>query len=272
MGAKLIGGSQDTCSLVPASWALWDIPLSQTTPAVPVFWVVPASSCLTLLVLYFSCLTACCVVPVQVQEGLPLLSLLEVLLLLPLLQLSFPVCDSPGHLRTSARMWPLWGLDVNRVRCDLLFTEAINQRMQVPNRLKVAESCSFGDRGTVAEDVPASFQMHIPDRISLAGEALGCLLGWLKVDGALQDPFINPPFICFAGGWDGGQIMQTLSFRNVGQDGGGLGKRWVQQVRSKMWRHLPPCLFQFLLAFGRVPALGCGIFVFLINNSETLLF
>ncbi|XP_068061353.1 mitochondrial fission factor homolog B-like isoform X3 [Anomalospiza imberbis] len=65
-------------------------------------------------------------------------------------------------------MWPLWGLDLNRVRCDLLFTEAINQRMQVPNRLKVAESCSLGDRKTVTEDVPASFQMHIPDRISLA--------------------------------------------------------------------------------------------------------
>ncbi|XP_071298776.1 mitochondrial fission factor homolog A-like [Agelaius tricolor] len=68
-------------------------------------------------------------------------------------------------------MWPLWGLDLNRARCDLLFTEAINQRMQVPSRLKVAESCSPGDRGTVAEeaeDVPASFRMHIPERISLA--------------------------------------------------------------------------------------------------------
>ncbi|KAL9836824.1 mitochondrial fission factor homolog B-like isoform 4-T6 [Geothlypis trichas] len=65
-------------------------------------------------------------------------------------------------------MWPLWGLDLNRARCDLLFTEAINQRMQVPSRLKVAESCSPGDRGTVAEDVPPSFRMHIPERISLA--------------------------------------------------------------------------------------------------------
>ncbi|XP_054145360.1 mitochondrial fission factor-like isoform X1 [Melozone crissalis] len=65
-------------------------------------------------------------------------------------------------------MWPLWGLDLHRARCDLLFTEAINQRMQVPPRLKVAESCSPGDRATVAEDVPASFRMHIPERISLA--------------------------------------------------------------------------------------------------------
>ncbi|XP_057888398.1 mitochondrial fission factor homolog A-like isoform X2 [Melospiza georgiana] len=65
-------------------------------------------------------------------------------------------------------MWPLWGLDLHRARCDLLFTEAINQRMQVPPRLKVAESCSPGDRDTVAEDVPASFRMYIPERISLA--------------------------------------------------------------------------------------------------------
>ncbi|XP_027518978.1 fetal and adult testis-expressed transcript protein isoform X1 [Corapipo altera] len=65
-------------------------------------------------------------------------------------------------------MWPLWGLDLNRVRCDLHFTEAINQRMQVPNRLKVAESCSPGEKERVTEDVPPSFRMHIPDRISLA--------------------------------------------------------------------------------------------------------
>ncbi|KAM6413635.1 mitochondrial fission factor homolog A-like isoform 1-T2 [Rhynochetos jubatus] len=65
-------------------------------------------------------------------------------------------------------MWPLWGLDLNRVRCDLLFTEAINQRMQVPNRLKVADSFSPVDEEPVTEDVPPSFRMHIPDRISLA--------------------------------------------------------------------------------------------------------
>lgn len=89
-------------------------------------------------------------------------------------------------------MWPLWGLDLNRVRCDLLFTEAINQRMQVPNRLKVAESCSPGDRRTGTEDVPASFRMHIPDRISLAGRALGCLWGgWRSSQGL--GPLCKPP-------------------------------------------------------------------------------
>ncbi|KFV73126.1 hypothetical protein N307_12488, partial [Dryobates pubescens] len=65
-------------------------------------------------------------------------------------------------------MWPFWGLDWSRARCDLLFTEAINQRMQVPNRLKVADSSSPVDREPAAEDIPASFRMHIPDRISLA--------------------------------------------------------------------------------------------------------
>ncbi|XP_064319220.1 fetal and adult testis-expressed transcript protein isoform X2 [Phalacrocorax carbo] len=64
-------------------------------------------------------------------------------------------------------MWPFWGLDLNRARCDLLFTEAINQRMQVPNRLKVAGSFSPMDEEPVTEDVPPSFRMHIPDRISL---------------------------------------------------------------------------------------------------------
>ncbi|XP_068013605.1 mitochondrial fission factor homolog A-like isoform X1 [Melanerpes formicivorus] len=65
-------------------------------------------------------------------------------------------------------MWPFWGLDWSRARCDLLFTEAINQRMQVPNRLKVADSSSPVDQEPAAEDIPASFRMHIPDRISLA--------------------------------------------------------------------------------------------------------
>ncbi|KAM8799969.1 mitochondrial fission factor homolog A-like [Eudromia elegans] len=65
-------------------------------------------------------------------------------------------------------MWPFWGLELNRARCDLLFTEAINQRMQVPSRLKVAESFSPVEEEPAAEDVPPSFRMHIPDRISLA--------------------------------------------------------------------------------------------------------
>ncbi|NXI89529.1 MFFB factor, partial [Psophia crepitans] len=69
-------------------------------------------------------------------------------------------------------MWPFWGLDLNRVRCDLLFTEAINQRMQVPNRLKVADSFGPVDEEPVTEDIPPSFRMHIPDKISLADASL----------------------------------------------------------------------------------------------------
>uniref|UniRef100_A0A8B9QGC4 Mitochondrial fission factor n=1 Tax=Apteryx owenii TaxID=8824 RepID=A0A8B9QGC4_APTOW len=65
-------------------------------------------------------------------------------------------------------MWPFWGLELNRVRCDLLFTEAINQSMQVPNRLKVADGFSPVDEEPTTEHVPPSFRMHIPDRISLA--------------------------------------------------------------------------------------------------------
>ncbi|KFR10753.1 Mitochondrial fission factor B, partial [Opisthocomus hoazin] len=72
-------------------------------------------------------------------------------------------------------MWPFWGLDLNRARCDLLFTEAINQRMQVPNRLKVADSFSPVDE-ELTEDVPPSLQMHIPDRISLADASLRPIL------------------------------------------------------------------------------------------------
>ncbi|XP_019395843.1 PREDICTED: mitochondrial fission factor homolog B-like isoform X2 [Crocodylus porosus] len=64
-------------------------------------------------------------------------------------------------------MWPFWSLDLNRIQCDLGFTEAISQSMQVPNRLKVAEEPGLLEQERTAEDVPPSFQMHIPDRLSL---------------------------------------------------------------------------------------------------------
>ncbi|XP_030353627.1 uncharacterized protein LOC115612900 [Strigops habroptila] len=65
-------------------------------------------------------------------------------------------------------MWLFWGPDLNRIRCDVPFTEAINQRMQVPRRLRVADSFSPVDEELVTEDVPPSLRMYIPDRISLA--------------------------------------------------------------------------------------------------------
>ncbi|KAM9126628.1 mitochondrial fission factor-like isoform 2-T2 [Pangshura tecta] len=65
-------------------------------------------------------------------------------------------------------MWPFRGLEVNRAPCDLSFMEAINQRMQVPNRLKVADESNPLDEEREAEDLRLSFRMHIPDRLSLA--------------------------------------------------------------------------------------------------------
>ncbi|XP_030906514.2 uncharacterized protein [Melopsittacus undulatus] len=65
-------------------------------------------------------------------------------------------------------MWLFWGPDPNRIRCDVPFTEAINQRMQVPSRLRVTDSLSPVDEEPVAEEVSPSLRMHIPDRISLA--------------------------------------------------------------------------------------------------------
>nr|XP_042717467.1 uncharacterized protein LOC101939053 isoform X4 [Chrysemys picta bellii] len=65
-------------------------------------------------------------------------------------------------------MWPFRGLEVNRAPCDLSFMEAINQRMQVPNRLKMADESNPLDEERKTEELRPSFQMHIPDRLSLA--------------------------------------------------------------------------------------------------------
>ncbi|XP_034969625.1 mitochondrial fission factor homolog A isoform X1 [Zootoca vivipara] len=66
-------------------------------------------------------------------------------------------------------MWPIWSMQLEKTSCDLGFTEAINKRMQVPSRLKVAEDPSAGDlQGVTTKDCPPSYQMHIPDRILLA--------------------------------------------------------------------------------------------------------
>ncbi|XP_021261836.1 uncharacterized protein LOC110403186 isoform X3 [Numida meleagris] len=65
-------------------------------------------------------------------------------------------------------MWPLLEQKVNIVRCDLLFTEDINRRMRVPNRLTVANSFSPVDEEPMSEGVPPSFPTHVPVGISLA--------------------------------------------------------------------------------------------------------
>ncbi|XP_030065458.1 mitochondrial fission factor isoform X1 [Microcaecilia unicolor] len=60
-------------------------------------------------------------------------------------------------------------VDLSRMQCDLGFMEAINQSMQVPSRLKVAEESIQQDDAEIKDDPPLSFQMHIPNRISLVG-------------------------------------------------------------------------------------------------------
>ncbi|XP_010713581.1 mitochondrial fission factor homolog B-like isoform X3 [Meleagris gallopavo] len=83
----------------------------------------------------------------------------------PDLQVSLSFLCNPGETN---KMWPLLEQKVNAVRCDLLFTEDINRRMRVPNRLTVANSFSPVDEEPMSEGVPPSFPTHIPVRISLA--------------------------------------------------------------------------------------------------------
>lgn len=55
---------------------------------------------------------------------------------------------------------------------DQGFTEAINQKMQVPERLSVGVGPR--EEGTEKlEDLTLAYRMHVPDRLSLAG---GCWL------------------------------------------------------------------------------------------------
>ncbi|XP_052528940.1 mitochondrial fission factor-like isoform X2 [Tympanuchus pallidicinctus] len=56
------------------------------------------------------------------------------------------------NLGKTDKMWPLLEQKVNAVRCDLLFTEDINRRMRVPNRLTVANSFSPVDEEPMSED------------------------------------------------------------------------------------------------------------------------
>nr|XP_033801015.1 mitochondrial fission factor-like isoform X3 [Geotrypetes seraphini] len=67
--------------------------------------------------------------------------------------------------------WEPVDVDLSRIQCDLGFMEAINQSMQVPSRLKVADESIQQDDAEMKDDPSPSFQMHIPDRISLVGMA-----------------------------------------------------------------------------------------------------
>uniref|UniRef100_A0A8C8SPJ9 Mitochondrial fission factor n=1 Tax=Pelusios castaneus TaxID=367368 RepID=A0A8C8SPJ9_9SAUR len=96
-------------------------------------------------------------------------------------------------------MWPFRGLEMNRAPCDLSFMEAISQRMQVPNRLKMVAESSPLEEERKAEEFPPSFRMHIPDRLSLAEDTglRPLLLDQLRqhpsiVAHAAEDPSTQP--------------------------------------------------------------------------------
>ncbi|XP_039621845.1 mitochondrial fission factor-like isoform X8 [Polypterus senegalus] len=58
----------------------------------------------------------------------------------------------------------------SRLRCDLGYTEAINQQMRVPDKLKVAEVPSDDAIEEQEDSSSLSFSMHIPDRLSVAAD------------------------------------------------------------------------------------------------------
>lgn len=68
--------------------------------------------------------------------------------------------------------------DVSQVRGgrDPVFSEAINQKMRVPDRLRVGPGMGqrWEEERQECADCPASYSMHIPDRLSLTG---GCMSG-----------------------------------------------------------------------------------------------
>lgn len=91
------------------------------------------------------------------------------------------------------------GTDLNRTKFDLSFTETINRCMQVPNKLKIlVEPASVTD-GNAVDDHPPSYQMHIPERISLAGvdmmEVSLMPFHWEQVK---QKPPVTPASQCYS--------------------------------------------------------------------------
>ncbi|KAJ7310320.1 hypothetical protein JRQ81_007226 [Phrynocephalus forsythii] len=96
------------------------------------------------------------------------------------------------------RMWPVWSAHLDRTSCDLSFTEAISQRMQVPSHLKVADSAIMaGEQRPPEEDCSPSFQMHVPERLLLSEmmevasrTPFGCgrTNGWGVADETLFEP------------------------------------------------------------------------------------
>lgn len=63
---------------------------------------------------------------------------------------------------------PVYFVDGSPLR-DPLFTAVISERMRVPERLRVPQAAAE-DLKARAEDLPAAFSMHVPDRLALTGE------------------------------------------------------------------------------------------------------
>ncbi|XP_047017768.1 mitochondrial fission factor-like isoform X3 [Ictalurus punctatus] len=60
---------------------------------------------------------------------------------------------------------PVYFVDGSPLR-DPLFTAVISERMRVPERLRVPQAAAE-DLKARAEDLPAAFSMHVPDRLAL---------------------------------------------------------------------------------------------------------
>ncbi|XP_053504050.1 mitochondrial fission factor-like isoform X3 [Ictalurus furcatus] len=60
---------------------------------------------------------------------------------------------------------PVYFVDGSPLR-DPLFTAVISERMRVPERLRVTQAAAE-DLKARAEDLPAAFSMHVPDRLAL---------------------------------------------------------------------------------------------------------
>uniref|UniRef100_A0A6I8NC69 Mitochondrial fission factor n=1 Tax=Ornithorhynchus anatinus TaxID=9258 RepID=A0A6I8NC69_ORNAN len=80
--------------------------------------------------------------------------------------------------------------DPTRPTYDVDFSEAINQRMQVPVRLKVAGGPDLEDPQETGGDLPPSFHMHIPDRISLAEATEGSLRPFFRQNSDSMSPAV----------------------------------------------------------------------------------
>nr|XP_023674711.1 mitochondrial fission factor homolog A-like isoform X1 [Paramormyrops kingsleyae] len=59
--------------------------------------------------------------------------------------------------------------EMNRLHYEMEYTEGINQRMRIPDRLKVAPSTLEHQEGALQE-VPHSAMMQVPERIVVAGD------------------------------------------------------------------------------------------------------